>query len=256
MLVILVIWFFAFQCTLGDLNTNLEEKIGTLEKKLELLSDVVFRLSSEKDELKARMKALEESGTNANRLENCKCETLQNNVEKQSVLSSSNATNGKEEKKKGFNQHEDISINSKRIVPPTSTPTGVIAFHAYLSHDSSGPLPMHHILKFDMVPLNKGNGYKAFDGIFIASMSGTYVFSWSFMSDVHGNVLTELTKNADVIGNRFADSLNSAVYDFSTGTVVVDILQGDHVYVRMGESTGQVNSISVSRTTFSGWLLH
>lgn len=105
MLVILVIWFFAFQCTLGDLNTNLEEKIGTLEKKLELLSDVVFRLSSEKDELKARMKALE----------NCKCETLQNNVEKQSVLSSSNATNGKEEKKKGFNQHEDISINSKRI---------------------------------------------------------------------------------------------------------------------------------------------
>lgn len=141
-------------------------------------------------------------------------------------------------------------------VPPTSTPTGVIAFHAYLSHDSSGPLPRHHILKFDMVPLNKGNGYKAFDGIFIAPTSGTYVFSWSFMSDVHGNVITELTKNADVIGNRFADSLNSAVYDFSTGTVVVDILQGDHVYVRMGGSTGQVKSISVSRTTFSGWLLN
>lgn len=115
MLVILVIWFFAFQCTLGDLNTNFEEKIGTLEKKLELLSDVVFRLSSEKDELKARMKALKESGTNANRLENCKCETLQYTVEKQSALSSSNATNRKEEKKKGSNQNEDKSLNSKRI---------------------------------------------------------------------------------------------------------------------------------------------
>lgn len=115
MLVILGIMFFAFQCTLGDLNTNLEKKIGTLEKKLELLSDVVFRLSSENDDLKARMKGLEESGTNANRLENCKCETLQYNIEKQSVLSSSNATNGKEEKKKGSNQHEDISIKSKRI---------------------------------------------------------------------------------------------------------------------------------------------
>lgn len=115
MLVILGILFFAFQCTLGDLNTNLEKKIGTLEKKLELLSDVVFRLSSENDDLKARMKGLEESGTNANRLENCKCETLQYNIEKQSVLSSSNATNGKEEKKKGSNQHEDISIKSKRI---------------------------------------------------------------------------------------------------------------------------------------------
>lgn len=115
MLVILGILFFAFQCTLGDLNTNLEKKIGTLEKKLELLSDVVFRLSSENDDLKARMKGLEESGTNANRLENCKCETLQHNIEKQSVLSSSNATNWKEEKKKGSNQHEDISIKSKRI---------------------------------------------------------------------------------------------------------------------------------------------
>lgn len=115
MLVILGIWFFAFQCTLGDLNTNLEEKIGTLEKKLELLSDVVFRLSSENDELKARMKALEESGTNTNRLENCKRETLQYTVEKQSALSSSNATNRKEEKKKGSNQNEDKSLNSKRI---------------------------------------------------------------------------------------------------------------------------------------------
>lgn len=141
-------------------------------------------------------------------------------------------------------------------VPSTSTPTVMIAFHAYLSQDSSGPLPIHHILKFDMVPLNKGNGYKAFDGIFIAPTSGIYVFSWSFMSDVHGNVITELTKNADVIGNRFADSLNSAVYDFSTGTVVVEILQGDHVYVRMGASTGRVKSVSYSRTTFSGWLLH
>lgn len=115
MLVILGIWFFALQCTLGDLNTNLEEKIGTLEKKLELLSDVVFRLSSENDDLKVRMKALEESGTNANRLENCKCETLQYNVEKQSALSFSNATNRKEEKKKGSNHHDDIPINSKRI---------------------------------------------------------------------------------------------------------------------------------------------
>lgn len=115
MLVILGIWFFAFQCTLGDLNTNFEEKIGTLEKKLELLSDVVFRLSSENDELKARMKALEESGTNTNRLENCKCETLQYTVEKQSALSSSNATNRKEEKKKGSYQNEDKSLNSKRI---------------------------------------------------------------------------------------------------------------------------------------------
>lgn len=52
MLVILGIWFFVFQCILGDLNINLEEKIGKLEKKLEILFDVVFRLLFENDDLK------------------------------------------------------------------------------------------------------------------------------------------------------------------------------------------------------------
>lgn len=85
---------------------------------------------------------------------------------------------------------------------------GVVAFHAYLSHDSSGPLPMHHILKYDMIPLNKGNGYNAFDGIFIVPTSGTYVFKWSIMCDVHGSLYTELMRNAEIIGTRIADSVH------------------------------------------------
>ena len=44
-------------------------------------------------------------------------------------------------------------------VPPTISPTGVIAFHAYLSKDRDGPLSSHYIPKFDTVPLNKGHGY-------------------------------------------------------------------------------------------------
>lgn len=141
-------------------------------------------------------------------------------------------------------------------MPSTSTPTEVIAFHAYISKDNSGALPMHHILLFDVVPLNKGNHYHAFDGIFIAPTSGTYVFTWSIMSDVHGSVHTELMKNAEVIGTRYADSYSSAVWDFATGTVVADIHREDHVYVRLGEnSQSNVRSLSASRTTFSGWLL-
>lgn len=76
MLVILGIWFFVFQCILGDLIINLEEKIGILEKKLEFLFDVVFRFLFENDELKVRMKVLEEFGINIYCLENCKCEIL------------------------------------------------------------------------------------------------------------------------------------------------------------------------------------
>ena len=138
--------------------------------------------------------------------------------------------------------------------PPS--PTGVIAFHAYKSKDSSGPLPIHHVLTFDVVSLNKGDGYNAFDGIFIVPVAGTYVFTWSFMSEPHGTVYTQLMKNADVIGTRYADSATASVWDFSTGVVVVDVAVGNHIYVRLGyESNGKVLSITESKTSFSGWLL-
>ena len=139
---------------------------------------------------------------------------------------------------------------------PTSA-TGVIVFHAYLSKDSSGPLPIHHVLTFDVVTLNKGQGYNPFDGIFIVPVAGTYVFTWSFMSEPHGSVYTQLMKNADVIGTRYADSASATVWDFSTGVVVVGVARGDHVYVRLGsDSQGKVGSVAHSRSTFSGWLLN
>lgn len=141
-------------------------------------------------------------------------------------------------------------------MPPTSTPTGVIAFHAYISKDSSGPLAAHHILQFDVVSLNRGTGYNVFDGIFIVPATGTYVFTWSFMSGAHGSVCTQLMRNADILCTRYADSITSTVLDFATGVVITDANHGDHVYVRMGQnSVGKVRSIDQSTTTFSGWLL-
>lgn len=102
-------------------------------------------------------------------------------------------------------------------MPPTSIPTGLIAFHAYVSKNNSGPLVTHHIVQFDVVTLNRGNGYNAFDGIFIVPAIGTYVFSWSFMSDSQGNVCTQLMRNAEILCTRFADSTTFTGWDFATG---------------------------------------
>lgn len=123
-------------------------------------------------------------------------------------------------------------------VPPASTPTGVIAFHTYISNDSSGPLSEHHILQFDVVPLNKGNGYRAYDGIFTVPTSRTYVFTWSFMSSYNGGVFPQLMRNAEIIGYRYADSTNSIVWDFATGIVVADADQGEHVCSSRGNFSG------------------
>lgn len=131
------------------------------------------------------------------------------------------------------------------------TPKRVIAFHAYISQDSPYPLPMHHIIQFDMVPVNKGYGYHAFDGIFDVPSSGTYVFTWSIMSGVQDVVSTELMRNTDVLGSRMAGSVFSSKWGFATGTVVTDVNQGDHVYVRLRQaSRSHVPNFPPSRTTF------
>lgn len=57
-------WFFlslfALHGALGYPKTNLEEKIENLEKKLELMYDVVTEITSENVDLKTRLKVLED----------------------------------------------------------------------------------------------------------------------------------------------------------------------------------------------------
>lgn len=135
-------------------------------------------------------------------------------------------------------------------------PTGVIAFHACLSFDSSGPLdlPAHHTLRFSVDPVNWGNGYNALDGIFTVPASGTYVFTWSIMYEGPNFVYILLMKNnAESIGIKVGVSPTPKVLDAVTGIVVADVNQGDHVFLRLGQSAKLLNT---PQSTFSGWLLY
>lgn len=55
---------------LGYSGNNLEEKIEKLEKKLEIIHDMMTQLTSENDDLKTRMKALEHLVIYGNNSEN------------------------------------------------------------------------------------------------------------------------------------------------------------------------------------------
>lgn len=60
---------FALHGALGYSKTSLEEKIENLEKKLELMYDIVTEITSENVDLKTRLKALEDLVTDGKHFE-------------------------------------------------------------------------------------------------------------------------------------------------------------------------------------------
>lgn len=87
------------------------------------------------------------------------------------------------------------------LIREAPTPVEVVAFYAYMSHTLPGYIATpHHVLKFDVVRTNIGNGYHPSTGIFSVPETGVYVFTWSFLNgdtDVHS---VQLMINADEWG--------------------------------------------------------
>ena len=138
--------------------------------------------------------------------------------------------------------------------PPETT--GQVAFYAYLSTNTPANLRQHHTLIFDFVKVNRGQGYHNDDGIFTVPSSGVYVFAWSVnIQDPAAWASTEIVVNGVVCGSTFADG-GTGSFDYGTGIVVVEVHNGDHVYIRMQENgDGVINSNARGRTSFLGWKL-
>ncbi|XP_062609632.1 uncharacterized protein LOC134271453 [Saccostrea cucullata] len=189
----------------------MEEKLEYMEMELTEVKKVVLRLDEENAELKARLGDLENAFQNGEgKLQTSgQDRTMVGNALKSSDIVHGVPNDSKKDMIITENQQYQLKgsdWNRKRIVHPTTAPVGIIAFHAYLSHNIPGPLAEHHIIQFDFVQLNKGNGYRAYDGLFVVPASGTYVFTWGFMSNTSDCVYTQLMKNSDVLGTRYADS--------------------------------------------------
>ncbi|XP_052693920.1 heavy metal-binding protein HIP-like isoform X2 [Crassostrea angulata] len=153
---------------------------------------------------------------------------------------------------KSFSSHTYIR---KRIVPATVASTEQVAFYAYMSTNTQANLRQHHTLIYDVVKINKGQGYHQDDGIFTVPSSGVYVFAWTVAIQTHGWASVEIVVNGVVFGSTFADGTLSD-WEHGSGIVVVETHTGDHVYVRMQENgNGVVNSNARGRTSFSGWKL-
>ena len=151
-----------------------------------------------------------------------------------------------------------------RIAPVTNAPTSspslsTVAFCAFLSK-SELHLAEHHTLIFDNVQTNSGNGYNKISGSFIVPRAGIYVFTWTLVYHVSGEICTNLIINGVENGNGYAHG-TSAPYQTTTSLVVVHVEQGDTVLVRTISYSGcnQIGSLigdKWRRSSFSGWLLN
>ncbi|KAL4218100.1 C1q-like factor [Mactra antiquata] len=138
-----------------------------------------------------------------------------------------------------------------------------VAFHAYLSGDKT--LNPNEVVIFDQVINNDGVRYSAADGLFDASTTGTYVFTWTITAAKFGHsVTTELIVDGGVRGVLTSESdyttttVTGTGSHPATGVVVTHVNDGDHVFLRVKYQPGVTSSIqsnSLDRSTFSGWLL-
>lgn len=129
-----------------------------------------------------------------------------------------------------------------------------VAFYAYFSTNIPASSAFH-ILAFDKVITNVGHAYHPHSGTFIAPTSGLYVFTWTIRLYGQNHQTTELLVNNIVVNSIYLNPVNN-IDGGVTGTVVVQVNQGDDVLVRTGiTSVGEIISSASGRSSFAGWLL-
>lgn len=128
----------------------------------------------------------------------------------------------------------------------TAAPIGT--FYAFVSADqnSSGS---GYIVRFDTVGYDAGGEYSPGTGIFLAPVSGTYVF--------HVNVVASGEFMVELVVTTTVKMTARSLYGDLSGSVVVHANAGQEVFVRIPLGYGSIRNIyGAGYTHFAGFLLH
>ncbi|XP_052709809.1 uncharacterized protein LOC128184398 [Crassostrea angulata] len=159
-----------------------------------------------------------------------------------------------ESNKINFSDKPKLVRKGRLLLQQRTIPAESVAFYAYFSTTIPASSAFH-ILAFDNVITNVGNAYHPHSGTFIAPRSGLYVFTWTIRQWGQRYHTTELLVNNIVVNSIYLNPVNT-IDGGVTGTVVVQVNQGDDVLVRTGiTSAGEITSAASGRSSFAGWLL-
>ncbi|XP_062613158.1 uncharacterized protein LOC134274928 [Saccostrea cucullata] len=150
-----------------------------------------------------------------------------------------------------------ITRKERFLMPLSTSPptTQTVAFYAYMSSPVSN-IGSHHVLVFDVVKTNVGNGFHQNAGVFIAPKSGVYVFYWNIRVSHNHYHSVELIVNKEQVGVFIAQSVSGQ--NFQGGNLaVVYVNQEDDVFVRTiaNSRVGDIYNDDLGHSSFSGWLL-
>lgn len=140
-----------------------------------------------------------------------------------------------------------------RITGTQPSPTEHIAFSAYISVRQTNA-GIDQTIKFDTIVTNIGNHYSNYSGIFSAPQHGVYVFTWTSHCLGGSYLLTKLVVNGRFVGSTDTDARGASGVRSTTGIVVVEVNQGDRVFVAT-HPTYDLYSNPNWRPSFSGWKL-
>lgn len=252
---------------------SLEEIVHTSSRRTETLEARIADLESSNWFLKSRLNS-ENTNFRFNKkysnslLGNLKTDDLR----KENTTTDQPTNHGNEEKvqlqtasvKRKISQSEKkpSASKQKRLLTgiqsnPNPFPDGA-AFSAYVSHyetDISKDFTIH----FDTIVTNIGNHYNKHSGTFTAPQHGVYVFTWNLYCHAEGYIYSQLVVNSNVVGTMFTSAQGAANIRSPTGIVVVEVNQGDVVFVRTHPTnghSGNLFSYTDYRSSFNGWKLY
>ena len=150
-----------------------------------------------------------------------------------------------------------LSQNNFSLSEHNSTP--VVAFNVRDAKDLSPQ--KNEVIQFRTVILNIGQAYVEATGIFIAPVSGIYIFSIQVAtsSGKHGIFQLAVNDSSNVI-LQIAKYNSASSYSSTSGTVAHKLTKGQQVWVQFQYNSGSTQRLDqhpdYSTNQFSGMLVH
>ncbi|XP_069125691.1 complement C1q-like protein 3 [Argopecten irradians] len=243
-------------------NTDLTSQMADMRKEFQSKIDCLLQVIQEKDDIHATETAKLQKQVDMLKDGCCqndprssssgKRRNSSEDVPENDIMSPQTVIRGSSERSRGVRpQSRDRQPSlSARVVQTSRT---YVAFYSYVKQHLTN-LGHNQPIIFDKVVTNVGNAYDLQSGMFRCGVSGIYVFNIHLLALPGKDIQTELMKDGSAVGYVYAGG-QSGTFDHGGNTVILELAEGDSVWLRNTDFTQPGATLDFLFSTFSGFLL-